>query len=106
MLVLALGSLYSFSWRYFTSRIRHPEPTGSREATPPGKFQQNPGHPLAALEDRVIQRAVVEVLNVIYETDFLGYSYGFRPPSLRLGQAPGDSTMRWTRLRLALRARR
>jgi hypothetical protein len=26
--------------------IRHPEPTGSRCATPPGKFQQTPGHPL------------------------------------------------------------
>lgn len=34
---------------------------------------------IAALEDKVIQRAVVEVLNAIYETDFLGFSYGFRP---------------------------
>jgi group II intron reverse transcriptase/maturase len=32
-----------------------------------------------ALEDKVVQRAVVEVLNAIYETDFLGFSYGFRP---------------------------
>jgi len=32
-----------------------------------------------ALEDKLVQRAVVEVLNTIYETDFLGYSYGFRP---------------------------
>ncbi len=31
------------------------------------------------LEDKVVQRAVVEVLNAIYETDFLGFSYGFRP---------------------------
>lgn len=31
------------------------------------------------LEDKVIQRAVVEVLNAIYEADFLGFSYGFRP---------------------------
>jgi group II intron reverse transcriptase/maturase len=34
---------------------------------------------IAALEDKVVQRAVVEVLNAIYETDFLGFSYGFRP---------------------------
>jgi group II intron reverse transcriptase/maturase len=31
------------------------------------------------LEDKLVQRAVVEVLNAIYETDFLGFSYGFRP---------------------------
>src|SRR5829696_7941933 len=34
---------------------------------------------VAALEDKILQRAVVEVLNAIYETDFLGFSYGFRP---------------------------
>jgi RNA-directed DNA polymerase len=34
---------------------------------------------IASLEDKVVQRAVVEVLNCIYETDFLGFSYGFRP---------------------------
>jgi len=32
-----------------------------------------------ALEDKIVQRAVVEVLNAIYETDFLGLSYGSRP---------------------------
>jgi len=32
-----------------------------------------------ALEDKIVQRAVVEALNTIYETDFLGFSYGFRP---------------------------
>ena len=31
------------------------------------------------LEDKIVQRAVVEVLNAIYEQDFLGISYGFRP---------------------------
>src|SRR3954463_5604320 len=37
--------------------------------------------PLAvtALEDKIVQRAVVAVLNEIYEEDFLGFSYGFRP---------------------------
>ena len=33
---------------------------------------------IAALEDKIVQRAVVEVLNAIYEADFLGFSYGFR----------------------------
>jgi RNA-directed DNA polymerase len=31
------------------------------------------------LEDKIVQRAAVEVLNAIYEVDFLGFSYGFRP---------------------------
>jgi RNA-directed DNA polymerase len=34
---------------------------------------------IATLEDKIVQRAVVEVLNAIYEEDFLGFSYGFRP---------------------------
>ena len=34
---------------------------------------------IAALEDKVVQRATATVLNAIYEEDFLGFSYGFRP---------------------------
>jgi group II intron reverse transcriptase/maturase len=34
---------------------------------------------VAALEDKIVQRATVAVLNSIYEEDFLGFSYGFRP---------------------------
>ena len=34
---------------------------------------------LPTLEDKIVQRATAEVLNSIYETDFLGFSYGFRP---------------------------
>jgi RNA-directed DNA polymerase len=34
---------------------------------------------IATLEDKIAQRAVVEVLNAIYEVDFRGFSYGFRP---------------------------
>jgi RNA-directed DNA polymerase len=34
---------------------------------------------VAALEDKIVQAAVVQVLNTIYEEDFLGFSYGFRP---------------------------
>ena len=41
---------------------------------------------IAALEDKILQRAVVEVLNAIYEADFLGFSYGFRP-----GRSPHDA---------------
>jgi RNA-directed DNA polymerase len=41
---------------------------------------------VAALEDKILQRALVEVLNAIYEADFLGFSYGFRP-----GRTPHDA---------------
>ena len=34
---------------------------------------------VAALEDKIVQRATAAVLNQIYEEDFLGFSYGFRP---------------------------
>ncbi len=41
---------------------------------------------VAALEDKIVQRAVVEVLNAIYEVDFRNFSYGFRP-----GRGPHDA---------------
>ncbi len=44
---------------------------------------------VTALEDKIVQRATVEVLNAVYETDFLGFSYGFRPDAA--------STRAWTR---------
>jgi len=34
---------------------------------------------IAALEDKIAQHAVVTILNQIYEEDFLGFSYSFRP---------------------------
>ena len=34
---------------------------------------------IASLEDKIVQQAVVTVLNQVYEEDFLGFSYGFRP---------------------------
>ena len=34
---------------------------------------------IAALEDKIVQRATAEVLNTVYEEEFLGFSYGFRP---------------------------
>jgi RNA-directed DNA polymerase len=41
---------------------------------------------IAAREDKIVQQAVVTVLNEIYEEDFLGFSYGFRP-----GRKPHDA---------------
>jgi group II intron reverse transcriptase/maturase len=41
---------------------------------------------VTTLEDKLVQLAVVEVLNAIYEVDFLGFSYGFRP-----GRGPHDA---------------
>ena len=41
---------------------------------------------VAALEDKIVQRATVAVLNAIYEEDFLGFSYGFRA-----GRGPHDA---------------
>jgi len=34
---------------------------------------------IPALEDKIVQRSMVEILNSIYEVNFLGFSYGFRP---------------------------
>jgi len=34
---------------------------------------------ILCLEDKIVQQAIVDVLNAVYETDFLGFSYGFRP---------------------------
>jgi group II intron reverse transcriptase/maturase len=41
---------------------------------------------IASLEDKIVQRALVEVLGAIYEVDFRGFSYGFRP-----GRSPHDA---------------
>jgi len=41
---------------------------------------------IPTLEDKIVQRATVEVLNAVYEGDFLGFSYGFRP-----GRNPHDA---------------
>jgi group II intron reverse transcriptase/maturase len=34
---------------------------------------------IAALEDKIVQQAVLAILNQVYEVDFVGFSYGFRP---------------------------
>lgn len=49
-----------------------------RTYIPKGDGRERPiGIPV--LEDKIVQRSMVEVLNAIYEVDFLGFSYGFRP---------------------------
>ena len=41
---------------------------------------------VASLEDKIVQRALTEVLNAVFEADFRGISYGFRP-----GRKPHDA---------------
>ena len=59
---------------------------GRRVRFPPATRRRLRPLGIAVLEDKILQRAVVEVLNAIYEQDFLGFSYGFRP-----GRKPHDA---------------
>jgi hypothetical protein len=54
---------------------------------------------VAALEDKIVQRGVVEVLGAVYEMDFLGFSYGFC-------DRDAAHMMRWTRWRSGSNGRR
>src|SRR5260370_1355263 len=64
------------------------EPVEPRPGTKGNADQQSTHRPLAiaALEDKIVQGATVMVLNAIYEGDFVGFSYGFRP-----GRGPHDA---------------
>jgi group II intron reverse transcriptase/maturase len=71
-----LGRVHSGAYRASPSRrVYIPKPDGRQR--PLG---------IATLEDKIVQRAVVEVLNAVCEQDFLGFSYGFRP-----GRSPHDA---------------
>jgi hypothetical protein len=59
-------------------QVRHDEGVAIRIDPEPCAVARK-GDSEASLEDKIVQRAVRTVLNAIYEEDFLGFSYGFRP---------------------------
>jgi RNA-directed DNA polymerase len=70
------GNLQDLS-RRLASGVYRAKPV-KRVYIPKADGRQRPiGIPV--LEDKIVQRATVQVLNAVYETDFLGFSYGFRP---------------------------
>ena len=80
------------TWRHYGEQL-DTNFQGLAERLKRGAYRANPvrrayiaktdGRPrplgVPTLEDKIVQRAVVEVMNAIYETEFLGFSYGFRP---------------------------
>src|SRR5438093_946311 len=63
------GGLHRGAYRPLPSRrVYIPKPDGRQRPLA-----------VAALEDKIVQRAVTALLSAIYEEDFLGFSYGFRP---------------------------
>lgn len=81
------------SWRDYEPEVRAGRLTELHSEVHSGRYRAQPSRrvfipkadgrlrPLgiAALEDKIVQQAVVTVLNEIYEVDFMGFSYGFRP---------------------------
>lgn len=71
------GNLFDLHARVHSGGYRA-LPVRRRFIPKPGTDKQRPLG-IAALEDKIVQRALVALLNAIYEEDFLGFSYGFRP---------------------------
>jgi RNA-directed DNA polymerase len=69
-------NLHDLCKRVHTGRYR-PWPVRRAYIPKPDGGQRPLGVP--ALEDKIVQGAVAEVLSAVYEVDFLGFSYGFRP---------------------------
>jgi group II intron reverse transcriptase/maturase len=70
------GNLRDLHARVQSGRYR--AKPGRRAYIPKADGRQRPLG-IASLEDKIVQRALVEVLNAVYEVDFRGFSYGFRP---------------------------
>lgn len=70
------GNLQDLSTR-LKREAYHARPV-RRVYIPKGDGRQRPIG-VTTVEDKIVQRAAVEVLNAVYETDFAGFSYGFRP---------------------------
>jgi group II intron reverse transcriptase/maturase len=70
------GNLRDLHARVQSGRYR--AKPGRRVYIPKADGRQRPLG-IASLEDKIVQRALVEVLNAVYEVDFRGFSYGFRP---------------------------
>ena len=65
-------------FRQRVPRSAHRALPSRRQYTPKPDGRQRP-IAIAALEDKIVQRATAAVLSAIYEADFIGFSYGFRP---------------------------
>jgi RNA-directed DNA polymerase len=88
----AASGVDAVSWREYGERLED-RLASLHERVQSGRYQAKPSKRIwipkadgrqrpigiAALEDKIVQQAVVWILNQIYEEDFLGFSYGFRP---------------------------